>query len=189
MLVDDTLPSAVDYTTDNKRMVYGSGGIIPDSTVDAAAESELLSELISRGMIFRFATDYSSKNSEDDFLKDSDDNLYRSFRDYLNKVKFEYITEADKQVDDLIQTSEKENYDKKIMDELNALKVNLVEMGKFEFQNHKNEIISALRDELYSRYEGQAGRIRNVLKTDRQFEVALNILNNNKLYNHLLTRN
>ena len=92
-------------------------------------------------------------------------------------------------MDDLIQTSEKENYDKKIMDELNALKVNLVEMGKFEFQNHKNEIISALRDELYSRYEGQAGRIRNVLKTDRQFEVALNILNNNKLYNHLLTRN
>ena len=109
--------------------------------------------------------------------------------EYLNKEKFEYKSAAAKQIDDLISTSVKENYNKKIMDELNVLKNNLDGIGKFEFENHKNEIISALRDELFSRYEGQAGRIKNILKTDRQFEVALDILKNDQLYNHLLSRN
>jgi carboxyl-terminal processing protease len=189
VLVDDTIPSVKVYRTDDKRIVYGSGGIIPDSIVKPEEEPELLSELISRGLIFRFATDYSNKNSEDEFLKVTDDNLYKTFMEYLNKEKFEYRSAADQQVNDLISTSEKENYNKKIMDELIVLKKNLDDMGKFEFENHKSEIISELRDELFSRYEGQAGRIKNMLKTDRQFEVALDVLKNDHLYNHLLSRN
>lgn len=188
VLSTDYIASKKDFSTDNKRMVFSSGGIIPDSMVMENEAPAILEELISNGIIFKFATYYFSKNSKEEFLKESDDNLFKIFRDFTQKEKFVYNTESEKQVDELIKTSEKEKYGKSILDQLNSLKKNFVDMRELESRNYKNEIVAAIYDELYSRYEGQVGRIKNSLSTDNQFQAAINILNNEKVYNHLLTR-
>jgi carboxyl-terminal processing protease len=187
VLSSDFIASKKDFSTDNNRMVYSSGGIVPDSQVTENVEPSILEELVSRGIIFKYATEYFSKNSKDEFLKISNENLLKQFKDFTQKEKFVYNSESEKQVDELIKTTEKEKYGKNVADQLNLLKKNFIDMRDIEFQNHKDDIISAIRDELYSRYEGQTGRIRNSLNYDKQFQIALNIINNDKLYNHLLT--
>ncbi|MCX6150142.1 MAG: S41 family peptidase [Ignavibacteriales bacterium] len=178
-----------DFATDNKRTVFASGGIKPDTIVKSEDESAILKELSSKGIIFKFATDYFSQTNKNNFINDSNDNLYRLFADFIKKEKFEYSTSAEKQITELINTSEKEKYSIKILDELINLKNKLKGIRDQEMENHKNEIVVALKNELYTRFEGLAGRIRNSLSYDKQFQVALSILKDDKLYSHLLTHN
>lgn len=55
------------FLTDNKRIVYGGGGILPDIfiPVDTSENSEFLTELLSNGLFYQYINEYVDANREE----------------------------------------------------------------------------------------------------------------------------
>ncbi|MGE5400132.1 MAG: S41 family peptidase [Ignavibacteriales bacterium] len=179
--------SAQLFKTDNNRSVLAYGGIKPDTLVVNDSSSEVVDEMTSRGMFFKYATQYSEAHNKNDFNKVNQDALFNGYLEFLKGEKFTYTTSAEKQISDLISTSEKEKYNKALLDQLVNLKGRFRDLKDYEIKNHKSEIISSIKSELSSRYNGSTGRIKESLISDRQFQTALNIAKNDEVYAHLLT--
>jgi carboxyl-terminal processing protease len=57
-------PDSLKFTTPKGKVVYGGGGIMPDIfvPVDTSGSSKFLSEITSKGLIYKYALDYADKN-------------------------------------------------------------------------------------------------------------------------------
>ncbi|HEY6907059.1 MAG TPA: S41 family peptidase [Ignavibacteriaceae bacterium] len=174
------------YLTDNKRAVYGAGGITPDSTVGYKIEGDLTLSLLAKGMFFKFADHYYYNHPNDNFATLRDDKLYTSFEKYLNDEKFEYSSDAEKEVNKLIADAEDKKLDSSIRAELQKLKEQFNQLDGSEYKIYKAEIIRELKAELAARYLGSTGRIEEALDNDPQFQAAVSILSNDNMYNRLL---
>ncbi|HEX2867629.1 MAG TPA: S41 family peptidase [Ignavibacteriales bacterium] len=175
------------YKTDHNRTVLSYGGITPDTLVPNDSQSNVINELTAHGLFFKFATWFSNTHGKADYAGMNSDALYKSFMDYLKKEKFDYTPSTEKQLNELIASSEKERYGRQLIDQLSALRGRFKEMKDFELREHKPEMLASIRSEMASRYEGSTGRIREGLKIDKQFQAALSVAGNNEVYSHLLT--
>ena len=61
--LQDTTPREV-FHTDGGRVVYGGGGITPDSTIRSERTTALTAKLFSQRIYFEYATDYAAKHPE-----------------------------------------------------------------------------------------------------------------------------
>ena len=89
-------PDSLKFKTDGGRTVYGGGGIMPDLfiPVDTAYNSKLYTNLVRKGAMNRFTTDYGLKHRDDIKAQYGDfDNFNKSFTvgqdlvDGLKKLK------------------------------------------------------------------------------------------------------
>ena len=174
------------YLTDNKRPVYGAGGITPDSIVEYKIEGDITQNLLAKGMFFRFADHYYYNHTNDSFSSIKDNNLFSEFEKYLNEEKFEYNSDAEKAVNKLIADADDKKMDSSIRSELIKLKEQFTQIDGSELKIYKAEIIRELNSELASRYLGSKGRINQALENDPQFQTALSVLSNEKKYDSLL---
>ena len=181
----DNLKRAV-FKTDNNRKVYSAGGIKPDSVIYSNDDSQIMMTLLARGIFFKFATNYYNSHPETDYITLAADTIFTAFNKYLNNKKFIY----NNKLDNIYAQLEKEinNYSPS-----DSLRMNLSNLN-LELQNmkdrillkHKSDIISEIRQEFAARMFGRKGRIKESLKNDLQFDTAIKILNNQKLYNKIL---
>lgn len=174
------------YLTDNKRPVYGAGGITPDSTVEYKIEGDVTQNLLAQGMFFKFADHYYYNHPDETFSSIKDDKIFSDFDKYLKEEKFDYSSDAEKAVNKLIADAESKKLDAAISSELQKLKQQFNQIDGSEFKIYKVEIIRELKAELASRYLGSEGRIEEALDNDPQFQAAISILSNDKNYNRLL---
>ena len=75
-------PDSLKYKTDGGRTVYGGGGIMPDLfiPVDTAYNSKLYTNLVRKGALNRFTTDYGLKHRDEIKTKYGDfDNFNKTF--------------------------------------------------------------------------------------------------------------
>lgn len=88
----------VQYFTRSGRVVHGGGGIMPDVFVpaDTTGFSSLYADVISKGLLFKYAFDYADKNRDDlKEIKDVDvlkakfqkEKLFNKFLDYCKSNK------------------------------------------------------------------------------------------------------
>jgi carboxyl-terminal processing protease len=95
-------PDSLRYLTNNKRLVYGGGGIMPDIflPIDTLGTSDYYSRLSRRGAINSFTLDYMNNNrrqleakytTEDSFINEFvvDDVFMESFIEYAEKEGIE----------------------------------------------------------------------------------------------------
>jgi carboxyl-terminal processing protease len=174
------------YLTDNKRPVYGAGGITPDSTVEYKIEGGITEDLLAKGMFFKFADHYYYKNPDINFGLIKDENLFADFGKYLKGENYEYNSDAEKAVNKLITDADNKKLDSSIKAELKKLSEQFGQIDGSEFKIYKAEILRELRSELASRYLGSEGRVKEALDNDPQFQAALSILSSDKKYNRLL---
>lgn len=179
----------IQYMTDNNRPVFAAGGIKPDTTVNNEMQIDVVRELNARGLFFKFATEYHNLYNENKFRTDNDEVLFDAFKVFMNKEKFEYNSEAEKQITMLIATTESAKYDPVIINSLKEISGKLKRHISEELEKYKKEVTLSLRNELFTRYEGQTGRIKSLLQNDVQFEKALDIIRDKKLYLTLLAYN
>ncbi len=175
-----------EYLTDHKRPVYGAGGITPDSTVDYKIDGEITKNLLAKGMFFKFADHYYYNHPDDSFSSLNDNKLFDSFEKYLKTENFEYSSDAEKAVNKLIADADNKKLDSPIRAELKKLKDQFSQIDGSEFKIYKSEILTQLKSELASRYLGYQGRVDEALENDPQFQTALSIIRNEKIYNRLL---
>ncbi len=137
-------------------------------------------------MIFRFADYYYYQNQKVDFNSLKDSEILDSFENYLTKEKFTYESDAEKEVEKLLADAKSNKYEKSITESLTKVKDQLEKIGNKEINIYKDEVLRELKGELASRYLGTEGKIEELLASDPQFQTALKVLDNTKLYNKLL---
>ncbi len=177
------------YYTDNKREVYGSGGITPDSTVKFIIEGGVTKELLAKGLFFQFADHYYYKHPGEDFNKLDDNVLFKDLLNYLKQENFTYQSEAEKNINKMISDSESKNLDKELITDLKLVKSQYDKLDNSEYKIYKDEIIREIKVELASRYNGNEGKVEEFLKFDPQFETAYKVVSDSEVYNKLLHAN
>jgi carboxyl-terminal processing protease len=181
----DSLKSA-SFATDNKRIVYSAGGITPDTTVQEGIESELLKDILAKGLVFNFADKFYYENQNTSLKKLNYDKLFLEFKEFLISSNYRYQSLAEKKLDEISKLLDKKENSDNIEATIKKLKEQISSTLDLDLDANKQDLIGELRVELAHRFSGIEAGIREQLKFDKQFTTAINLLSNNKVYSNLL---
>jgi len=183
--VADSLKTA--FYTKNGRIVYDGGGVDPDITVNQDMYAEIVGSLLSKQLIFDFATQFVINNDSIDVpgeFKVSDD-LYEDFVKFLVDKDYEYETNTEKQLAELIELAEDEYVEFKV--DLVELQNKLLSYKEDDLHKYQSQISELIRSELMARYYYQEGRIIASLTDDIVLDEAIDLLHDNKRYKGILS--
>lgn len=177
-----------EFKTRAGRKVFDGGGVFPDVVMEIPKLSNITVSLLSKNLIFDFATRYRTKHAtiaaaKNFHLTDSD---FRDFEGYISDKEYDYETKSEKTMEDLKKNTEDEKYFTDLKPEFDALKSKLIHNKKDDVQKNKEEILKLLEEEIVSRYYYQAGRIEAGFDYDREILKAVDLLNNSALYSSVL---
>lgn len=209
----DSVPTdTVAFKTNNGRIVYGGGGIIPDTIIEPDMPLEVVRALLLQDVFFKFANLTYPKLQKEHILLDStfsiSDKLMKSFYSFLDSTKFEYKslvkskfdefkkwagliedTVTDSSNTDSIEKPEWKNEELSKLEEFSKQIENTIkEAERREYLKSEEMIKQYLREALLVRGLGQDNRVvyRTKLATDNQVLAAVSVLNNKKTYTNLL---
>ncbi|RMD49093.1 MAG: S41 family peptidase, partial [Ignavibacteria bacterium] len=178
-----------EFKTDNNRTVLPGGGIIPDTTVSQNLGSKYIEELITRGVLFNFATLYFNKHNPNALSEIDIDAMFEEFKQFVKSSENELSTESDEELESLKKSLMEEFTSIEATSHLNEISRLLTEAKEKEMVQSKNVLVDKLLEEFAARISGRQGRIKESLKNDIQLKVALDIVNNDSLYFNLLNLN
>ncbi len=185
--VPDSLIS--EFKTRNGRTVYDGGGIRPDIDVESEEVSQMSISLISQNVVFDYATKFAHENPTIESVEKFDitDTIYDDFVTFALEQDFDYETESEKELKELIKIAKREKYYQRAKEEIEALQNQLVNDKEEDLYAFKSEVIQFLRDEIVGRYYYEEGQIQANLKDDTQLEKTIDILRNKEKYNSILS--
>lgn len=171
--IPDSLITA--YKTKNGRTVYDGKGIMPDVKTDSIRYSALAFNLITKYIVFDYATDFcrnhpSIEAATDFRLTDAD---YDNFVSFAQSKNITYINQAEKDLLDLKKATQLDGSWESIQPSYEALEKSINDKKKMDFQTYKLEIKMLLESEIVSRYYYQKGRIIQSLSADPDIVKAL----------------
>ncbi|VAW22507.1 Carboxyl-terminal protease [hydrothermal vent metagenome] len=180
--IPDSLISA--FKTKNGRTVYDGGGVVPDVKVEPEPLSNLSVKLVTKFLIFDFATYFANSHASiagpEDFV--ISDDLYNEFIAFVKERGFTYDLKSNKYLQELIKSAKQEKYYNLAEGEFNALEEKLHPNMKKDLQHFKPEIKELLEDEIVSRYYYQKGAIRAALDDDEGITKTIKVLNEDDVY-------
>lgn len=179
-----------EFTTHNGRKVFDGGGIAPDIAVDPMQFSNITVSLIRKDLIFDYATQYAIQHesaSDVKALKLSEED-YDRFLEFLKGKSYDYTTQSDDQLEELIKVAKQEKYYTEAEGEFEALRKKLAHDKEHDLQTFSPEIKSLLFEEIASRYYYQKGRIVASLEDDAELNKAIEILKNPQMYASVLQK-
>ena len=183
-IIKDPNPDSEEtFLTDNKREVYSKGGITPDTTVEFNINGELTKDLLEQGYFFKFASNYTYNNPNQEYYTLQDNELFSALKKYLNDDNYNYKSKAEVEIDNLIKGASEQD---DIKNELLKIKDQLTGLFEKELEIYKYEILRETKSELAARYLGVEGRIQENLNQDDQIQAALDVISDNVVYNKLL---
>jgi carboxyl-terminal processing protease len=185
-IIPDSLIS--EFKTKNGRIVKDGGGITPDIEVLPESLSQISAELYLRYYLFDYATKYywahqDIKSPEQFSLTDQD---YSEFKAYLKSRNFNYKTDTEESLNELIANAKKEKYYDIHKDLFSELEKDVTHSLDQDLTMFRAEITDLLEDEIISRYFYEGGAIEWTIKKDEQVLKALDILNKKEEYDSIL---
>ncbi len=184
--VPDSLMNS--FKTKGGRLVKDGGGILPDVVLEPEQYSNIAASLMSKYLIFDFATRYRMLHEaipavKDFHLTDAD---FNDFVAFIGDKEYDYTTKSEKALKELKENSEKEKYFADIKSEYEALHTKMMHNKKDDLIKNKAEILSLLTEEIVSRYYFQNGRTEASLATDPEVKRAIEILRDKPGYTAIL---
>jgi len=200
------------YRTKGGRLVYGGGGIVPDTIVERKIPEMAVRALLMKDMFFKFAnTEYVKLQKNNVKLTPDfqvDDGLMKDFYAFLDSSDFTYQSLAELQFEEfkkrsgLIEDTAAAKVKNALMElpklneaELKNLKANAEKMDKILAEESKRalrqndaEIRRLVRNALLVREFGQDNEavFRARLAHDEQLAAAMGILSDKNTYSKLL---
>ena len=177
-----------EFKTLNNRSVFDGGGIEPDIVVDSKVPAKITYSLISKNLIFNYATEFKNlvDSIPEPFTFEVTDTEYEKFKIFIADKKYDYQTETEKLLDKL----KKKAVEDKLIDSLDGIFIELddkLKRNKSEDVNtFKDEIIRVLENEIVSRYYYQDGRIKIDLKHNDEIKKAIEVLTDSVKYTSIL---
>ena len=172
------------FKTQNGRIVYDGGGILPDVKTSSTDKTNLTKELFQSKAIFNFATDYYHNNQKVEKLEDLNipSTLFKDFIQYLEKDTT-FVTQQEKLFKEAFNYTQNQNISK----ELNKIQEELYKQKVDEISKNKEEIEEEIIDEIILKYFYKEGVFIDDLKKDKTIIEAVKLLKNTKEYNRILS--
>lgn len=186
MRIPDSLTH--EFKTRKGRIVRDGGGIVPDSVTQDDRKINIAYYIYAQNLYFDYATQYASRTptiarATEFQLSDTE---FDDFKKYLKERNFKYTPQTKKYFDDLYEFSKLEGLDEVAKTEFEALKAKLIPDIEEQLNMHRTEILDFLNTEIIKRYYYQKGIIEYSLNKDKDLKTAVEILGNNKSYQHFL---
>ncbi|EOZ92443.1 C-terminal processing peptidase, tail-specific protease [Indibacter alkaliphilus LW1] len=167
-----------EFRTKSGRIVLDGAGIEPDLKIDSKSYAPITYSLVARSLIFDFGNEFFRENEEipapSEFRIEED--VYQNFIDWLEDKEYDYTTYVEKSLEDLLKYAEKEKYFEEIQPTIKELKKKVSHNKEQDLITYKDEIKSALKEEIISRYYYQEGVIESSLHDDSEIEKSLKVL-------------
>ncbi len=184
--IPDSLVTA--YKTMHGRTVYDGKGIAPDVSTDTSKLSTISYNLITKYIIFDYATKYAAAHPTIDAagtfrVSDAD---YDDFIAFTQKKGFEFKTVAEKELETVKKAAVYENCWDDIKGQYELMIQSIEQHKKKDLMENKDEITDILQQEIASRYYYQKGRIESTLSDDKELKSAVDVLNNASIYTSIL---
>lgn len=179
------------FRTTNGRVVYDGEGLTPDITVENERLSPLSAILIAEGLIFSYATKYYAENKieqspEEFHLTDQE---YLAFINWLKGKDYDYNSDTEETLNELIESAKEERYFSDIEKQLNELSSQIANDPQKDLIRYKSEIKAILEQEIISRKYLQRGKIQASFQSDKQLKKAVEVLNSPDIYRKILAGN
>lgn len=186
--IPDSLIS--EFKTKSGRIVYDGGGIIPDFITVPRYVSPITRALISKYLIFDYATLYHRSHpslapARSFKLTDSE---YDAFVKWLEPKEYDYSTRSEKSLEELKKYAEKEKYFDAIKTEYEQLQKRMMHDKTKDLYKYKEEIMELLQGEIASRYYFQNGRIESGFAFDTDIKKAIEALSNPQVFAQIMNR-
>ncbi|MBE7510952.1 MAG: S41 family peptidase [Bacteroidia bacterium] len=177
------------FKTKSGRIVFDGGGVMPDYVTEVRMLSPITQSLITKYLIFDYATYYRINHPtiappKEFHLSDAE---YNDFVKWLSGKDYDYTTKSEKLLDDFKTASEKEKYFSSAEKEYDMLKKKVAHDKVADLQKFKDEIKEVLENEIVSRYYFQNGQIEVSFNDDVEIKKAIEALNNKAVYDSILT--
>ena len=167
-----------EFTTKKGRKVYDGGGIVPDITLKPEQLSNLSIALITKFLVFDFATEFSNKTEQiaaPEEFKISDA-IYNQFSEFVKGKNIEYDSQSELMLNRLIEKAKEEKYYDLAAEEFDKIKERLEPHLDKDLQTFSEEIKELLKNEIVSRFYYQKGSIRASLSDDEVIRKAVSEL-------------
>ncbi|MEX2335690.1 MAG: S41 family peptidase [Fulvivirga sp.] len=177
------------FATANGRIVYDGSGLAPDVKVKRETYAPITISLLSKGLIFEYATQYAHKRKSipEAAAFEPTDAEYLAFKQWLSTKNYDYTTRVETDLVKLEESAKKEKHYKEIEDMLNDLNEKVKHNKEQDLEIFKNEIKHVLRVEIASRYYLQKGSIEASFANDEAVKEAVEIFNDPDTYQQLLS--
>ncbi|MTI20764.1 S41 family peptidase [Fulvivirga sp. RKSG066] len=181
----------VEYKTKNGRRVYDGEGLSPDIKVIYQNYATITEVLVRKGLIFEYATIYAYENEvgADPTKFQFSDEDYDRFVTWLVNKDYSYTTDVERRVKELESLSKEEKYYNDIKVQLSQLRKEIARSKQNDLIDFKEEIVQLLREEILTRKFLQKGAIEGSFQHDKQIQKAVNVLNDQSLYQKTLSSN
>ncbi len=176
------------FLTDNKRTVFSSGGITPDTIVADTEDPEIIRDMFAKGIIFKFINHLQEKSDKKEIEKLPESETFSQFMKFIKSENYIYVSELEKKVEDMLALSNKQKQFKKLSGSFQDIKKQLSIAAAENLDVYRSEILKEIKIEVASRIKGSEGRIKSSLETDPQFLTAVSILRNDTVYKNLLRK-
>ena len=174
------------FTTKNGRTVLDGGGIKPDVYLETNANAGLLVDMQEQHIIFEYVNEYCIKHPKVDSTDKFKFTEFDDFTRFLAARKYEYISKAEKSLQEARTNAEKDKYSPELAAEIKTLETKLHASRAAELQKYQADIISLIEQEVMSRFYYQRGRSQIRLRNDTEIERAIDLLLDPAKYNRLL---
>ena len=177
-----------EYKTLNGRSVWDGGGVKPDISLEPSKYSNILISIMSKRHIFDFANKYYREHETlpSPSVFEVNDELYNDFVTYLSGKEYEYETRTEKAISKMIKDANKEKYVSDLQAEIDALEAKMESSKTNDLERFKEQISEVIEGEIVTRYYFQNGRIEASLKHDDDVNKAVEILQDQEVYNAIL---
>jgi carboxyl-terminal processing protease len=185
--VPDSLKNS--FLTKNGREVYDGGGIDPDVAIQSKELSSIAQTMSENGYFFEFAARYKSIHSRIAPPKNFklSDPEFDEFVHWVSGKEYQYTTDLDLELEDLIRSSKYEKYFSSIENQLLELQHTIEINKKSDIQLHRDELKMLLESNIISMYYPESGIIEANFKHDEVLGKAIDILENSVEYKSLLS--
>nr|WP_319271853.1 S41 family peptidase [uncultured Draconibacterium sp.] len=173
-----------EFTTKKGRKVYDGGGVVPDVKIEGDKLSSLSIELVTRFMIFDFATKYSNENEsipQPEAFSITDD-IYNQFADFVEQSDFKYESASQDDLKELLETAKQEKYYDLAKEEFDALAAKIEPDLDKDLSVFRPEISELLESEIVSRFYYQKGSIRASINDDKGIKKTIDALHSETAY-------
>jgi carboxyl-terminal processing protease len=186
--IPDSLKVA--FKTTNGRLVWDGGGIDPDVDVERRSLAPISISLISKGIIFDYATEFyyshpSIAPARDFSISDAE---YDKFAEWLKGKDYDYVTKVEQTLTELGKLAKEEKFNGEVATEIADLKLKIQHNKENDLVKFRDEIKEVLENEIVTRYYLNDGTLESSFDDDPQVQAAVEVLNDPARYNTLLAR-
>jgi carboxyl-terminal processing protease len=152
------------------------------------ALAHLCMELYKENLIFDYATKFKTEHENIPSVENFSitDSIYSDFKNFVIAKDFKYQNSSQDGLKKLVEIIKRENFYEESKELLDSLEAKLTHNIDEELDRYRKEVSQMLSSEIVKRYYFSRGEAQEVLKTDEELKLCIEILNDQKRYHDIL---